>query len=243
MKFRMLGGALLVVLTAGLSACQLEPRQTQAGSMARCLAYHDAITALRLPVQVDRVEWPGPPEECQPPELAFTGMANAAEIERALGFKTKIVVQGPPDLPAAEQRQSAELGPLQVRVLPPEPALGGETVTVGIELRNRSTKAVSGLYAQGTATYLLLGPRGEVVRFGPQGVELLVGLGLSCAPNQVCKGGMALHLPLDHFNADLPLTPGLYTLRVRLNELSIEGAAKNRFLSATLPDVPVRVTR
>lgn len=232
---RLLPLALLLLL------CGCQPRpQAAADPLDRCLAYQDAMDGLRLPVQVDRVEWPGPPEACQPPVLTVTGTASAADLEKALGFRARIQVQGPPDLPPApRQDQPAHLGALRAQVRVPPAAVTGRAASIAVELHNSGPLPLRGVWGLNTVEYELLTPRGEVVRFGPQGSGLLAGLSLDCPAAGLCTGGITFDLPLNRFNPALPLSPGRYALRVRLRDLEVDGQT----VSATLPDVALTVIR
>jgi hypothetical protein len=166
-------------------------------------------------------------------EIYGVGTVSAQVVERALakaGLKTKVMLSTAP--PPLHGLVTSSTLPLKAEVAPIAPQRAGGKLTAKIGMQNLTFFNLWSTYGTDTVRYALISEHGEVVRWNGNGPVFDIGFSFGCAPFQPC-GALTADIPLNHFNADLPLEPGHYKLCLTINRLSIG----NTTISATLPDV------
>jgi hypothetical protein len=171
---------------------------------------------------------------CAPTIVDFAGTGDVDTLQRALaqaGLNVQVRVSSAP--PVVFPPAGGETWPLTPEVAPIPPQKMGGILEVPVRLRNMTFLNQKLFYGAGVLGYVLLNEKAEAVRWDGDGLNILVGYLGTCPALATC-GLRTVKIPLDQFNADLPLPPGHYTLRLRINRLSINSLE----LSTTLPDLP-----
>ena len=181
------------------------------------------------------------PSSCFPDALYGSGTVGAAEVQRLLrraGYTIRVNVNAAP--PNVFPPASDPTWPVSAEAIEIRPQKTGSRLKVGVRLHNWTVFSQRIGWAYTALNYVLLGQHGELVSWSGDGPRAPVAYpDIICPALQTCDTP-PIYLSLDHFNPEMPLKPGRYTLRLRVDRVSVGDTLK---LAATLPDQQFEVVR
>ena len=202
--------------TAQYLACEAQ-RQTQMTGI------REALQAAQLPFAVGSFGYDQ--SGCVVKDIEGAGTVSAAQVKETLaraGFALEVVSTPLPVFAPAQGRVKLDL-------LLPLRVPHGQNLTLNLRWHG---KANSILWPDGVLIeYLILDAAGQPVRWSESTLRGLVAF-ICHAP---CAVPLRLELPLNHFQAGLPLEAGQYALRL---QLPVKDATGQR---ETLPDIPFEI--
>lgn len=170
---------------------------------------------------------------CYPDEMYGSSTVSADEIQRRLkraGYNIRVIVNTAP--PKMFPPASGPTWPVSAEAEAIAPQRPGARLKVDMKLRNWTVFRQEVGWGSNSLNYVLLNERSEVVRWSSDAFRtLLAHPTIICPALQTC-GVPPIYLSLNHFNPDLPLEPGRYTLRLRVEDVFVNGST----FAATLPD-------
>jgi hypothetical protein len=211
-----------------------------------CAAQHSALVAAltqaRLPFDLGGTQ-PDPSLEftprCALTKIFSSGTMSLTALDHVLneaGFAVALdeVTTAPP---RTFPPTAGDTWPISAEAVAIAPQKTGSVLKVRINLQNWTVFRRELGWGLGSVDYILLNERGETMRWNGDGLIPAVGILGTCTPLNRCTP-LSVNVPLDHFNPALPLEPGRYTLRLRVDDVGIGGGMK---LAATLPDLPFQI--